>query len=698
MLNVLLKELTMRVQATVRHLWPILALACAISAAPAQQDREPDDDRIRSLFKDYCRAVEAKDQTRIAALYVAPTKPNGGSATNGGGSGRLAQPILLTPGRRAWTDIFRASTIDVEQAVLKIGIENDRALVRWHYRFSTPVTGNRTRTLEAGVRELLVEKMHGRWRIADGSWLSHNILYDVEEGLRAFRDDPAAPLPSVLQLVIGQRGGTWTPLRAMNWSGEIVPADQAGPGQDESKFHEDLYLQLQEFYDRNHPGFAHLFMQRAPNGWVWVGAVWHPAPAIEREMELHQLNEEYVRRARERLEESFGDPRAHRDMGRILSQQGLYREAIDELEKAEALAPGTVVAAELTETRKHENEDPNERSKNILNLEKKLGPAPDHPRRIIEEFQKKTRNACNAAIIGLEASKWGDDRLAYRQFIDTANLRRQRNIGEIDRDAFEIMFEHLQRRVELQQYKPQGSLRSDRFFVRYHRGDSNVLPLLAALEQAQESIYSTFQMPMAGTEVILFENQQEFRRYRELAQGAATSEYLQAETVTNVLTTQGQLYILSQEVITFPHSGTDMIKTIQHEYGHVAVNRYAKGRFVPDWLNEGIACVTEGGYPKYEERCKKAYWSDTLIPMEALLARANRQQPGQWSFQGDRALLAYSEANALIDFIIRKYGANKLLAVLDNIGKGYDPQTAFRNVLNLDEQTVYNRWRLELAK
>jgi len=678
------------------RLWCCLLLVGHWSAGPVVADEAEDEAAIRKLFATYTEAIKARSATRIAACYL-PRNANGSATTSG--NPRL-DDALMVRARNEWAKALQGTaTIETSGGVVKIGVDDDQALVRWVFRFYVQAEGGRTKTLETGVRDCLVERQNGRWLITDKSWASRDIFFDIEEVLRSYRAATTGQNPFVLQLVISQQGGVWTPVRAMTWEGAVLTPAEVGRGLDDNGFRGDLYEHFNDFYERGLPGSAHLFFQRGYVGWGFVGAVWHANAQAERELELHSLNEEFVRRAREQVEgEAFGSAAAHLAMGRLLAQQISFIEAADEFEKAEALAPRTVPANELADTRRRRGEDPRVKTQDVINLETKLGLPPDHPSQIVQSWLRESTSAHKYTAMGLAASQWGADRDAqgYQRMAD--QLRRSGVIGDrIDLDALGIMYDHLVRRLQLVTIKPNHALRSQRFFVRYQRGDRNILPMLAALEQAQQVIYSVFQQAMAGTEVLLFPNQNEFSRYRELAQGAATSEYLQAETVTNVLTTRRELFVLSQEIITFPSAANDLIKTVQHEYGHVAVNRMARGRFVPDWINEGIACVTEGGYPHALKRCKQAAASDSLIRMNELLARSNRQQPGQWTFQGERALLAYSQANLMVDFLIRTRGSSRLLALLDRIGFNTPPSAAFLAIYGVSEQTLFDEWLLDLA-
>ena len=58
-----------------------------------------------------------------------------------------------------------------------------------------------------------------------------------------------------------------------------------------------------------------------------------------------------------------------------------------------------------------------------------------------------------------------------------------------------------------------------------------------------------------------------------------------------------------------------------------------------------------------------------------------------------RAFLAYSQANSIVDYIVAKWGKNAVLEILRQIGRDVPPETAFRSVLGIGQQDLWNSWR-----
>jgi hypothetical protein len=237
--------------------------------------------------------------------------------------------------------------------------------------------------------------------------------------------------------------------------------------------------------------------------------------------------------------------------------------------------------------------------------------------------------------------------------------------------------------------KPPNLIRSALFTVRCWPNDLTTLQLLAALEAAQHTVYAGFGIPMSNTEVILWRTQADFQRYTTKFSKQGASEFVAALTLTKLISTEQGPLVLGEEVNFFIDARGNAFSTIAHEYGHVAVRQLSKGRMVPVWFNEGIATAVEGGYDGYLPRVRRAANANALITMREMQV---------WNVDGERAFLAYSQANSLVDFIIAKWGRQAVLEILRKIGSDVHPDEAFRTVLGITQQELWNRWAKEGIK
>ena len=472
---------------------------------------------------------------------------------------------------------------------------------------------------------------------------------------RGGRRSAAAGHASVLlHLVAAQRGGRWIALRRSRWNGALldhsrlaqIADNNAANGTGEDNLGEWLARQMARF-PADHAGIVHFLFQRGAHGWVGLGAVAEPIRTST-----------WPRRARpapgaSKFEgESYLTATAHRDFGVALGKVNLFAEAADEFEKAEALQPGMVGAAALRQMREARPRDLQLLAARQLEAEANVGLGREHPAYIINALLRAINDSpaqntpLNALRIGLEYSKLADDAHAAtwlanaQQMIANGALK---GVNANDAGWINVLHDHLQDRRRLAPLKPPTVLRSALFTVRCWPNDLNALKLLAALEEAQHTVYADFGVPMGSTEVVLWRNQREFQDYTSKFSEQAISEFVAALTLTKLITTQDGPVVLGEEINVFIDPRADPFSTVAHEYGHVAVRHVSRGRFVPVWFNEGIACAVEGGYDGYLPRVRRAARSDQLISMTDM---------EQWDVDGERAFLAYSQANSIIDYII----------------------------------------------
>ena len=307
----------------------------------------------------------------------------------------------------------------------------------------------------------------------------------------------------------------------------------------------------------------------------------------------------------------------------------------------------------------------------------------------LKRDQKLAPTPLRALRIGLEYSKVGEDTIAAswqasaRQMLD-----RGWRLSPDDAAWVDVLDEHLEQRSQLTRVKPQNLLSSGLFTVRSRLDDLAVLPLLAALEAAQHTVYADFAIPMGSTEVVLWPDQPAFQSYTTRFSSQGASEFVAALTLTKLIATQSGPWVLGEEVNVFvdPRLADATFGTVAHEYGHVAVRQMSKGRTVPVWFNEGLATVVEGGYDGAIERVRRAKRAKRLISMDEMR---------QWNVDGERAFLAYSQANSIVDFIVSKWGSQAVLNILRQIGADVPPEQAFANQLGINTDQLWQRWARE---
>ena len=467
-----------------------------------------------------------------------------------------------------------------------------------------------------------------------------------------------------------------------------------------------LVMQMNR-YRRRAAGTAHFLFQRGARGWVGIDSVFEPAK--EASDAAYARLDDLVRQSRadmsgnamngnEMSGDDFTTPQAHFNYAQALFGVKLFNEAADELAKAQAMLPDLVTSAQSKNFEDARREDAQTRSQTEQFLAQKNRYDPDHPLNRVPRLQAMFRaapNSLTALRISLEYSRLAYEREAIwwydyamrgaTRYVSTANAP--------NRAWLNVLRDQIKMRFDLAPQKPNNIIRSDLFTVRCTLNDPNIVQLLAGLEAAQYTIYSRFGVPMGNTEVILWGSQSLFQNYTTRQAGRNTSEFVTALTLTQLVNADYGPVVLSEEINFFADARAGSISTIAHEYGHIAVRTLAKGREVPDWFNEGVATYVEGGYENYQARLRNARQRNMLLPMRELQA---------WNVDGERAFLAYSQANSMIDFIVESknpiWGGDAVLEILRQIGQNVPPDDAVKKVLRVDTPRFYLMWRDWLAR
>jgi len=109
--------------------------------------------------------------------------------------------------------------------------------------------------------------------------------------------------------------------------------------------------------------------------------------------------------------------------------------------------------------------------------------------------------------------------------------------------------------------------------------------------------------------------------------------------------------------------------TLHHEYTHAAIQAEVGPGLFPAWLNEGLAEYVEarasgrrlgpGQYRVLAEASRQGTW----LPLESLAAPSFAHLPG------DSASLAYLESHAMVEYLARRHGEEKLRWLCEELGR-----------------------------
>ena len=132
--------------------------------------------------------------------------------------------------------------------------------------------------------------------------------------------------------------------------------------------------------------------------------------------------------------------------------------------------------------------------------------------------------------------------------------------------------------------------------------------------------------------------------------------------------------------------------TEAHELTHVLVGHltFSCLGFIPTWLNEGLAVYGEGGpQPSDQTQFDQAKAGNQLLSLRSLA--------GGFSEESSRATLSYTEAFSVVNFMIKKYGREKMTTLLLALRDGATADEALQTVYGFDTDGLEEAWRASIG-
>jgi hypothetical protein len=126
---------------------------------------------------------------------------------------------------------------------------------------------------------------------------------------------------------------------------------------------------------------------------------------------------------------------------------------------------------------------------------------------------------------------------------------------------------------------------------------------------------------------------------------------------------------------------------IPHELTHLVFDTASKNPYhsPPHWLNEGLADYVSQGYDReYRNAVGDAARAGDLIPLDGLI--------GQFPTTSSRFYLAYAESVSAVDYMVRTYGKDALVALIRSYADGRTDDEAFSNALGVDATAFGDAW------
>ncbi|MCX7912280.1 MAG: peptidase MA family metallohydrolase [Dehalococcoidales bacterium] len=128
-------------------------------------------------------------------------------------------------------------------------------------------------------------------------------------------------------------------------------------------------------------------------------------------------------------------------------------------------------------------------------------------------------------------------------------------------------------------------------------------------------------------------------------------------------------------------------RAIAHELTHLVVHQITFNPYnsLPVWLDEGLAMFTEGELePAFVEILNRAVREDRLISVRSLAS--------PFSAFTEQSLLSYAESYEIVDYLIRSFGQEKMLSLLNVFREGCGYDEALGRIYGFDMDGLHARW------
>ena len=135
--------------------------------------------------------------------------------------------------------------------------------------------------------------------------------------------------------------------------------------------------------------------------------------------------------------------------------------------------------------------------------------------------------------------------------------------------------------------------------------------------------------------------------------------------------------------------------TLKHELCHLLLHRHIRTPNLPKWLDEGVAQWVSGGMAEIimdRERfvLTRAVLSGHYFRIRDLATHFPADERG--------LLTAYEQSKDLIEYIVREFGANRILDILNHLREGTPPDQAIYRSLFIPLDELEAKWLTNLRK
>ncbi len=133
--------------------------------------------------------------------------------------------------------------------------------------------------------------------------------------------------------------------------------------------------------------------------------------------------------------------------------------------------------------------------------------------------------------------------------------------------------------------------------------------------------------------------------------------------------------------------------TLKHELCHLLLHHHIPSGALPRWLDEGVCQWVSDWIADIIMNQKQSFLNKAAIrgSFFSLDSLQNGFPPGKKA-----VLLAYEESKSFVAYIIRRFGKEGLLSVLEHMRKGENVKDAFSNALSMSLEDLEIEWQESL--
>lgn len=128
----------------------------------------------------------------------------------------------------------------------------------------------------------------------------------------------------------------------------------------------------------------------------------------------------------------------------------------------------------------------------------------------------------------------------------------------------------------------------------------------------------------------------------------------------------------------------------RHEITHVITSAAGDGAFtsIPSWLDEGLATYAQANKGGRVQATEFAISTDSTLRLRNLASPTNRAELIE---------LFYGQSWYVVEYMIDTYGEEAMADLLATIKAGNNTDTALQEVYGLDQDSLYNEWRVSVG-